>query len=114
MAYDAVSPPVVGSVITEMYGRPAFASRARAAEIFAICISERIPSCMRAPPEHDTMITGSFLSVARSIACVIFSPTTEPIDPPMKLYSIAQITTLIPSSFPSAHKTASPRPTRCS
>jgi hypothetical protein len=27
--------------------------------IFAICISDRAPSIMRAPPEHETMMTGS-------------------------------------------------------
>jgi hypothetical protein len=112
IAYDAVTPPVVGSLRTEMYGSPAAARRARAAEIFAICISERMPSCMRAPPEHETMISGSFFSIARSTAMVIFSPTTEPIEPPMKLYSMAQITTGIPASFPSAQRTASPGPTR--
>ena len=112
IAYDAVTPPVVGSVRTEMYGRPAAASRASAAEILAICISERMPSCMRAPPEQETMISGSFLSSARSMAMVIFSPTTEPIEPPMKAYSMAQMTTGIPSSFPSAQSTASPVPTR--
>src|SRR6266540_1977028 len=51
IAYDAVTPPVVGSVRMEMYGSPAAARRESAAEILAICISERIPSCMRAPPE---------------------------------------------------------------
>ena len=112
IAYDAVTPPVVGSQSTEMNGRPASASRASAAEIFAICISERIPSCIRAPPEVETMISGSFFSIARSMAIVIFSPTTEPIEPPMNAYSIAQITTGMPSSFPSAQRTASPWPTR--
>ena len=53
IANDAVTPPVVGSVSIEMYGSRASASRASAAEIFAICISERIPSCMRAPPEAE-------------------------------------------------------------
>ena len=58
MAKEAVTPPVVGSVRIEMYGRRALAKRARAAEIFAICISDNTPSCMRAPPEADTTISG--------------------------------------------------------
>ena len=43
-------------------GSRASRSRASAAEIFAICISERIPSCMRAPPEAETTISGSSCS----------------------------------------------------
>ena len=55
MANDAVTPPVVGSVRIEMYGSPPRASCAERAEVLAICISERIPSIIRAPPEalHD-------------------------------------------------------------
>ena len=58
MAKLAVTPPVVGSVRTEMYGKPARSRRASAAETLAICISDSVPSIMRAPPEHETMITG--------------------------------------------------------
>ena len=54
----AVTPPVVGSVRIEMYGRRARSSRASAALILAICISDSAPSIIRAPPEQDTMITG--------------------------------------------------------
>ena len=54
----AVTPPVVGSVRSEMYGSRARSSRASAAQIFAICISDSAPSIIRAPPEHETMITG--------------------------------------------------------
>jgi len=98
----------------ETNGRRASARRASAAEIFAICISERIPSCILAPPEVETISSGSFFSSARSAARVIFSPTTDPIEPPMNAYSMAQMTTLMPSSFPSAQRTASPFPTRVS
>ena len=63
----AVTPPVVGSVSTEMYGSRARSSRASAALILAICISESAPSIMRAPPEQDTITTGSRRSMARSI-----------------------------------------------
>ena len=80
----AVTPPVVGSVSTEMNGRPARSSRASAADVFAICISDSAPSIIRAPPEHETMMTGARRSMARSMARVIFSPTTTPMLPPMK------------------------------
>nr|ABP35368.1 ORF53e [Pinus koraiensis] len=43
---------------------------------------------MRAPPEAHTIMTGRDSAVARSIRRVIFSPTTEPILPPMNLKSI--------------------------
>ena len=85
----AVTPPVVGSVSTETYGSLARSSRASAALIFAICISDSAPSIIRAPPEQDTMMTGSRSSIARSMARVIFSPTTTPMLPPMNPYSIA-------------------------
>ena len=83
MAKEAVTPPVVGSVSSEMNSAPASSSRARAAEVLAICISESVDSCMRAPPEEETISSGSFSSTAASMVRVIFSPTTEPIEPPM-------------------------------
>ncbi len=49
-----------------------------------ICISDSTPSCMRAPPEAETTTKGTWRRSASSIARVIFSPTTEPIEPPMK------------------------------
>jgi hypothetical protein len=54
------------------------------AEVFAICIRERIPSCMRAPPEADTIRSGTRLAMASSIVRVSFSPTTEAMLPPRK------------------------------
>ena len=88
----AVTPPVVGSVRTETYGSRRAPSRSSAADVFAICMSERIPSCMRAPPEAETMTTGTCLSIASSIARASFSPTTEPMLPPRKPNSNAQST----------------------
>jgi hypothetical protein len=44
---------------------------------------------------------------ARSAARVIFSPTTEPMLPPMKPKSMAEMMTLIPSSVPMPLTTAS-------
>ena len=50
-------------------------------KVFAICIRDMIPSCILAPPELVNSTTGSFSSVARSKALVIFSPTTYPLLP---------------------------------
>ncbi len=44
---------------------------------------------------------------ARSAARVIFSPTTTPMLPPMKLYSIDAMTVGTPSSVPEPTMTAS-------
>ena len=62
---------------------------------------------MRAPPEHETTTSGSFSAIARSIARVTISPTTTPIEPPMKPYSIAAITVRRPPMLPVADTTAS-------
>src|SRR5436853_59472 len=48
-ASEALTPPKVGSVSTEKYGTPAACRRPTAPLTFAICISARTPSCMRAP-----------------------------------------------------------------
>ena len=48
--------------------------------------------------------------MARSIARVIFSPTTTPMLPPMKAYSIAATDVSIPSIRPVAQITASFKP----
>ena len=79
----AATPPVVGCSSTEAYGMPASRSRASAAEVFAICMSDSTPSCMRAPPDAEKMMAGTRRSSARSNTRVTFSPTTEPIEPPM-------------------------------
>ena len=89
----AVTPPVVGSVINEMYGIFASSIRASPEDTFANCISEAIPSIIRAPPEAETIINGTFLSSARSTARAMVSPTTAPIDPPINPYSITESTT---------------------
>ena len=44
------------SLVDQFAGDPSLISlrsRASAAQIFAICMRERIPSCMRAPPEQQ-------------------------------------------------------------
>ena len=48
--------------------------------------------------------------MARSMARVIFSPTTTPMLPPMKLYSIAATDVSMPSMRPVAQTTASSMP----
>ena len=66
-----------------------------------------IPSCILAPPDAQTIRIGKFSNVALSIILVIFSPTTEPMDPPMNLKSIKanakgiELTEQIPVTTPS-------------
>ena len=48
----------------------------------------KLLSCIRAPPDAHTIIRGKSLSVAYSINRVIFSPTTDPILPPINSKSI--------------------------
>ena len=54
------------------------------------------------------MITGACFSRPRSMARVIFSPTTEPMLPPMKPKSKTPMTTGSPSISPSPQRIASP------
>ena len=110
MAKLAVTPPVVGSVSTATYGRRARSRRASAALILAICISDSAPSIIRAPPEQQTITSGSRRSSARSAARVMISPTTTPMLPPMKPYSMATTAASIPSIRPTAESAASRRP----
>ena len=51
--------PSSGGAITEMNGTPASRSASTAATVFAICISARMSSCMRAPPEAATETSGT-------------------------------------------------------
>ena len=69
---------MVGSVRMVQYSNPASSSFRMAAEVLAICIREMMPSCILAPPEQQKKNTGSLSSTARSMAAVIFSPTTCP------------------------------------
>src|ERR1700730_18261152 len=110
MAKEAVTPPVVGSVRTEINGTLASSKRARAAEILASCIRLITPSIMRAPPEAPTMTMGTRVSVACSMARVIASPTTAPMLPPMNAYSIELTIRVRPFNLPRALITASLRP----
>ena len=58
------------------------------------------------------MISPARSSIARSIARVTFSPTTEPIEPPMNEYSMAEMTTGMPPIVPRVFRTASLWPVR--
>jgi hypothetical protein len=82
LAKEAVTPPVVGCVITQIEKPLASFKSASAAQVFAICISEITPSCMRAPPEPVKITSGRPSFCASSAASAIFSPTTSPIEPP--------------------------------
>ena len=80
---------------------PASWYRPRAVETLAICISEKIPSCIRAPPpEPETITSGRRWRVASSMARVSFSPTTEPMLPMMKLLSVTPKTMRMPRMNP--------------
>ena len=92
-----MTPPVVGFVMTEMNRPPASRSLPIAAEVFAICIRDSIPSCILAPPEAEKITSGSFFFVAYSAALVTFSPTAMPMLAIINLESMTQITALCPS-----------------
>src|SRR5690349_12306313 len=92
-AKEAETPPMVGSVRTEMNGCRAAESWWSAAVVFAICMSERSPSCMRAPPVAVKHTKGSSSSQEACTARTKRSPTTEPMEPPRKPNSNAAATT---------------------
>ena len=81
-----------------------------AAEVFAICIRLKMPSCIRAPPLAEKMISGRCFAVACSTARVIFSPTVVLMLPIKNRLSSTAATTGVPSMRPVAVMTASFRP----
>ena len=90
-----------------MNGTPAARSRSSAATVFASCMSASVPSCIRAPPDAETTISGTRSARACSAARVTFSPTTAPIEPPMNPKSMTQIATGRPSIVPVPQTAAS-------
>ena len=90
-----------------MYGTPPARNRSSAARVLASCISASVPSCMRAPPDALTTISGTRAASACSAARATFSPTTAPIEPPMNPKSITQIATSVPAIAPVPHRAAS-------
>ena len=109
-AYEANTPPVVGSDMTDTYGTRAARSRSRAAIVLASCISASVPSCIRAPPDAETMTSGTRSASAASAARATFSPTTAPIDPPMNPKSMTRIAIRWASIRPNPQTAASRRP----
>ncbi len=79
-------------------------------EVLAICMSEMMPSCMRAPPELQTATSGSRSVAAASAARQSFSPTTLPMLPPMKPKSMTASMHGTPSMAASPVTIASVRP----
>ena len=106
----AETPPMVGSVSTEMNGRPFSFNRCSAALVLVICIKEFRPSCIRAPPDAATQIKVQLSATARRTPLTKRSPTTEPIEPPMKRNSNAAMTTGRPFIFPFITTSASSSP----
>ena len=69
-----------------------------------------MPSYMRAPPEAQTTITGSFSAVPRSMRRAIFSPTTEPMLAPRNSKSMTPSAMARPDSRARPQVTASTSP----
>ena len=65
---------------------------------------------MRAPPEAAKISAGTRRSSARSNTRVIFSPTTEPIEPPMNSNTKKPVSTSMPSILPASASRASTSP----
>ena len=110
MAKLAVTPPVVGSVSTLIYKSPASLCLFSAAEVFAICIRETMPSCILAPPDAVNITTGSRSFVALSTALATFSPTFSPMLAIRNRPSQTPSTTSSPSIFAFPVTTASFKP----
>ena len=102
IANEAVVPPVVGSVHREIYGIDFSESSASLELVLANCINEKAPSIILAPPDFEIINRGIRRSIDLLIAKTIFSPTTEPTDPPIKVKSIHAIIICLPIDFPIA------------
>ena len=83
-----------------MYSTPSSLSRPMAWLVFAICMSETQPSCIRAPPEAEMTRSGVRDSSASSAARVMASPAAPPMLPPTKSKSIPATTMSWPSIVP--------------
>ena len=105
----AATPPIVGFVSTEMKSPPASSYCARAAETLAICIRERIPSCIRAPPpEPLTMASGrSLLGGPFDQAGQPSRPPPSPCCPMMNAESVTPNATRRPRIMPAPVRAAS-------
>ena len=93
-----------------MNGTPDSSSRTSGAVVFDSCMRERVPSCIRAPPEAQTTIAGIRSANAVSKQRASFSPTTLPMLPPMNRKSKIAIATRTRSISPIPHTRASRSP----
>ena len=92
----ALTPPKVGLQSNEIKGSFASLSLLSAQEVFAICKSEKVDSCILAPPLVEQMISAWRFLIARFIARTIFSPSTDPSEPPINSKSNTTSCTFIP------------------
>ena len=108
----AGSDPAGGGVRkARRYTEAAFSEkRASAALVLAICIRERMPSCIRAPPLAENMIRGRPVLGGVLDGRVIFSPTAALMLPMKKRLSSTPTAHLRPPMVPVAVTTASVRP----
>src|SRR5882757_7274777 len=72
------------AVRTEMVDAVVEAITANATVVRGICIRERIPSCMRAPPEDTIRMKGRCSVTAVRMAATSAAPVASPREPPMK------------------------------
>ncbi len=96
--------------MTLMYGTSVARRRSTAAIVLASCMSDSVPSCIRAPPDAETTTRGMRSACAASAARATFSPTTAPIEPPMNPKSMTQMEIRRPSIRPVPQTAASRRP----
>ena len=64
----------------------------RSAEQIKIQVGAALPELENAPPDFEIIMKGILCLMLKSIERAIFSPTTEPMDPPIKLKSIQAMT----------------------
>ena len=84
--------------------------RTTAAVVRGNCINDKMPSCMRAPPDAANMMKGVLREAAVSSPQITASPAAIPSEPPMKSKSCTAAVTGRPSSLPNPTFTASARP----
>ena len=79
------TPPMVGSVSTEIKGSCLSLNRCSTALVLVICISELRPSCIRARRKRATQMKEQpVFPPPRARRALKRSPTTESIEPPIK------------------------------
>ena len=100
LAKLAYTPPVVASVNTEINGTPDSFICRTASAVFAICMSARIPSCMRAPPDAAKHTKHARSRTASETVRQNRSPTADPMLAMMNFGSIAPNSARLPSMVP--------------